>query len=187
VKFWNYWDKVTSENKLFKNIFIILTATIVILVFFIMKLADNKRVLVIPPRVDKEFWVAGNEVSTTYLEQVASYIADMVMNVSPVNVDRAYDTILPFLTTDPELVGLIRTELLTQADTIKEEDIYQSFYIRKVWIDKENHSITVSGISRRSTGNLYIGSQSASVKITYKISNGKFIITKLEVNDGFED
>ena len=185
MKFWNYWDKITNENKLFKNIFIILTATIVILVFFIMKLADNNRVVVIPPRVDQEFWVAGNEVSTTYLEQVANYVSDMVMNVSPGNVDRAYDIILPFLTTDPELVRDIRSNLLTQADTIKKEDIYQSFYIRKVWIEKENDTITVSGICRRSTGNLYIGSQSSSVKIKYNINNGKFIITNLEVDNGF--
>lgn len=185
MKFWNYWDKIVNENKLFKNIFIILTATIVILVFFIMKIADNKRILVIPPRVDQEFWVAGNEVSTTYLEQVSSYISDMVMNVSPDNVDRAYDTILPFLTTDPDLVKDIRSKLLAQADAIKREDIYQSFYIRDVWISKENNTISVTGICRRSTGNLYIGSQPSHVKITYKINNGKFIITKLEVDNGF--
>jgi conjugal transfer pilus assembly protein TraE len=184
MKFWSYWDKLTAENKLLKNVFLILAVTIVILVYAIMKISSIQRVVVLPPKVDREFWVSGNEVSTSYLEMVGYYIADRVMNVSPGNADSSYDYILPFLSTDPDIVKTIRTTLKTQAEAIIKDDIYQSFYPRDVNIDQEKKCFTVSGTVRRGTGNIYIGSGTGSVNICYTINYGKFTITKLEVNDG---
>jgi conjugal transfer pilus assembly protein TraE len=187
LKFWNYWDKLTAENKLFKNIFIILTALIIFLSISLVQVSKKQRIIVLPPRVDKEFWVSEKEVSNTYLEQIGTYIAELTMNVSPKNVDLNFDKVIPFASTDPQITEELKKELLNQANAIKKDYIYQSFYIDGVSVieSKNGKYVLVEGLLRRSTGDIYIGSRNANIKIFFDVKAGRFYITKLEVNNGF--
>ncbi len=179
MKFYNFWDKIITENKTYRIILIALVLVIVVEAILINNLSKNKQVVILPPKVDKPFTVAGNTLSAEYLEQVAMYVADRVLSVSPANIDNSFSNILPFLTTDPNQAKSIRDDLLLQAKKIKDNDIYQIFYPMRVHINKDK--VVVEGLLKKLTGNTYYGEERVNFAIYFTVENGRFLITKLEV------
>ena len=46
-------------------------------------MVGRDRVVVTPPSIDKTFWVSKDRVSSSYLEQMGSFIAYLTLDVSP--------------------------------------------------------------------------------------------------------
>jgi conjugal transfer pilus assembly protein TraE len=140
--------------------------------------ARDKVVVVIPPKVDKEFWVSGKNISYAYIEQVAVYLADSLLSVSPPTVDQSISRIMPFLTTDPAQVKEIRDSFAGYAKAVKDNDWYQVFYPMKIMVDEQRQRIDVYGMLRKMTGNIYVGQESNKViSFNYEVRGGRLIIT----------
>lgn len=183
MKFWNFWEKLDRENRVLKFGFLVLLIIVSVQSYLVIELYDRKTVVVLPPRVEKEFWVAGDTLSRSYLEQVAYFIADRLFNVSPENVKSSIDMILPFLTTEPENLKKIREQLIAYAREIIDNDIYQSFYAMKFLIGKDRNKrpfMRIEGILRRTSGDVYIGQRKAILNLFFKVKNGRLIIYELE-------
>jgi len=183
MKFWNFWEKLDKENRVLKLGFLVLLIVFTVQSYLVIKLYDKKTIVVLPPRIEKEFWIAGDTLSKSYLEQVAYFIADRLFNVSPENVKSSIDMILPFLTTEPENLKKIREQLIAYAREIIVNDIYQSFYAMKFLIAKDRNKRTfmrIEGILRRTSGDVYIGQKKAVLNLFFKVKNGRLIIYELE-------
>jgi len=183
MKFWNFWEAIEKENRILKFGFLILLIIFIVQSFVVVKLYSKKTVIVLPPKVDKEFWVSGDTLSRTYLEQVAYFIADRLLNVSPENVKSSIDMILPFFTTEPEQLRKLKEKLVEYENEIIENEIYQSFYPMKFLIAKDSFKrpyLRVEGIVRRTSGDVYIGQRKAYVNIFFKVRSGRLIVYELE-------
>jgi len=183
MKFWNFWEKLDRENRVLKLGFLALLIIFAIQAYLVIKLYDRKTVVVLPPKVEKEFWVAGDSLSRSYLEQVSYFIADRLLNVSPENVKSSIDMVLPFLTTEPENLKKIREQLVEYAREIVDNDIYQSFYPMRFLIARDRNKrpfMRVEGILRRTSGDVYLGQQKAVLDLFFKVRNGRLIIYELE-------
>ena len=177
-KYFSDFERLAKEVR-FQAIIIYALLFIVLLEGILLyRAATNKVVVVIPPKVEREFWISGENLSYAYIEQVAVYLADSLLSVSPSNVDQAITRIMPFLTTDPEQVKEIRDSFAAYAKAIKENDWWQSFYPMKVIVNEKQQRIDVYGVLRKMTGNLYIGQENNKViSFNYEVRNGRLIIT----------
>lgn len=95
MKFLSYVEKLEKENRLFYVVVLGLLVVNLILGFLLYRASVDKTVIVLPPNVEKEFWVAGDKLSRAYLEQVGIFLADRILSVSPENVDKSIDTFNP--------------------------------------------------------------------------------------------
>lgn len=138
--------------------------------------------VILPPKVEKEFWVSGNVLSTTYLEQVAYYIADRVMSVSPQNVDSSLDMLKPFFSMAPEDLEALEKVFMKISKAIKENDYYQVFYPLRFFVDSKRKVIVVEGIVRKMSGMQYIGEERKRVEIGFYVRNGRFFVKSLKVS-----
>lgn len=181
MKYYNFWEKLLTENRIYQIVIIALVIVIIVEGILINSLFKEKQVVILPPKIEKEFWVAGDKLSTSYLEQVAYYIADRVLSVSPATVDQSFDAILPFLTTDPEAVKSIQSSLNLQAKKIKENDIYQIFYPMRFSVDEKRHKMYVEGMLRKMTGSTYIGQEKVILELFFTVKNGRLLITSIDV------
>ena len=181
--FFSDWGRLKSENGTYRVITIGLTAALIASVFANYLLFQNKTVLVLPPKITQEFQVTGNELSTSYIEQVGFYLADRILSVSPQNVDASFDTIIPFLTTNPEAVKVIKEQYATQAAAVKNNDIYQVFYPMKIFTNNTDGGgrFSVEGHLKKMTGNTLITSGKTTVNFVFIVKNGQMIITNIEV------
>jgi len=177
-KYFSDFERLVKEVR-FQSIIIYALLFIVLLegIMFYMA-ATNREVIVIPPKVDREFWISGKSLSYAYVEQVAVYLADSLLSVAPPNVDQALTRIMPFLTTDPAQVKEIRDSFAAYAKAVKENDWWQSFYPIKVVVDEKHRKIDVQGVLRKMTGNVYVGQENNKViSFNYEVRNGRLLIT----------
>ncbi|WP_457641308.1 TraE/TraK family type IV conjugative transfer system protein [Persephonella sp.] len=180
-KYYNFWEKIITENRIYQTVIVVLAGVIIAEGVLINSLFKEKQVVILPPKIEKEFWVAGDKLSTSYLEQVAYYIADRVLSVSPLNVDHSFDAILPFLTTDPETIKDIQTSLALQAKKIKDNDIYQVFYPMKFWVDDKRYKMYVEGMLKKMTANTYLGQERVVLELRFTVKNGRLLVTSIEI------
>lgn len=181
TKFYNYLHSLEAEKRILLIACLSLSLVVIFFGWSILKLSTTQKTIILPPKIDKEFWVVSGELSTAYFEQVGFYIADRVMSVSPVSAESSYDTLLPFISDDPKELGKIREKLVEQADFIKKENIYQVFYPLHISINNKERYFEVIGTLRKFVGELYIHEVQSSVKVYYSVVSGRLKINNLEI------
>jgi len=179
VKYFDLLSKLDAQARFLGLIATLLALCLLFLSFTVFSLYSKKTVVILPPKVDKEFWVSGDTLSTTYLEQVAYFIADRVLSVSPHNVESSLSTIKPFFSTNPEDVENLNKVFVNLVKTVKENDYYQVFYPLRFYAEKDK--LVVDGILRKMSGMQYIGEERKSVVIYYFVNNGRFFVKGIEV------
>lgn len=180
--FFSNWTVLKEENNVLKISVLVLTAGLVASVMTISRISESRTILVIPPKVTKEFQVSGNNLSYEYIEQIGFYLADRLLSVSPANAQNSFDTILPFLTKDPESIKTIRENLMLQAKTIKDNDVYQAFYPMQVLVNNEGKRFSVEGELKKMSGNNNISSSRATINFDFTVENGQLFIKSVGVN-----
>ncbi|MDR0453806.1 MAG: type IV conjugative transfer system protein TraE [Deferribacteraceae bacterium] len=178
MKFFTEWERLKVEKKLLLIMMTMLSFVIILLLFALLSAYKNQKVIVLPPKVDKEFWVAGNTLSSSYLEQVAFYLSDRLLTVSPATVRASFDTIIGFA--EPSMIKLLRTSLSEQADTIIREKIFQVFYPAAFASDTQKRTITVKGTIKRFSGNVYQSEAESVIIFEYTVLEGRLYITSIE-------
>lgn len=179
--FFAKWAATNYENNTLTFVNLGLSAALIISLLVINNLSNSKTVVVIPPNLNKEFQVSGNTLSKEYFEQVGFYLSDRILSVSPENVANSFDTILPYLATNPESIKTIRENLSLQAETIKQNDFYQVFYPMRVSINEQGMKFSVEGTLKKMSGNNSISSGRATVIYDFSIENGRLFIKNIEV------
>jgi conjugal transfer pilus assembly protein TraE len=69
----------------------------------ILNLLGTVRTVVVPPSINKTFWVTRDKASSEYLEQMGSFIAWLVLDVTPASIDWKKDILLGYV--EPEQHG----------------------------------------------------------------------------------
>lgn len=179
--FWANWLMLKSENGALKIVSLGLTAGIIACVMVIASLTDKRTVVVIPPKLEKEFQVSGNEISQEYFEQIGYYLADRILSVSPGNVQNSFDSVMPFFSTNPDDVKVIRENLALQTEVIKQNDIYQVFYPMRVSVNQQAMNFSVEGTLKKMSGNNHISTSKVTITFGFYVKEGRMIIKNVEV------
>ena len=53
----------------------------------ILNLLGTVRTVIVPPSINKSFWVSRDKASGEYLEQMGSFVAWLVLDVTPATID----------------------------------------------------------------------------------------------------
>ena len=171
-------DKYIYENWTFRIITLVLVGVIVYEAWIIGEKAQNQRVIVLPPKVTKPFWVAGNKISKSYLEQMGQFIAYYLFDISPETAKISVENILPYV--EPQFYSKVKAMLYQQVDYITQNDISRVFYPSIVKVNQPG-IIKVVGIVKDIIGNKVVSQQQIELDIGYKIKEGRFWINSIVV------
>jgi conjugal transfer pilus assembly protein TraE len=83
----------------------------------ILNLLGTVRTVVVPPSINKTFWVTRDKASSEYLEQMGSFIAWLVLDVTPASIDWKKDILLGYV--EPEQYGPLKTRQEVEAERLK--------------------------------------------------------------------
>jgi len=182
VKYFDLLSKLDAQARFLGLVSSLLAFALLFMAFTVYSLYSKKAIVILPPKVDREFWVSGDTLSSAYLEQVAYYIADRVMTVSPQNVESSLDMIRPFFSTNPEDLENLDRVLIRIAKVVKENDYYQVFYPLRFMLDGKRQRLAVEGIVRKMSGMQYIGQERKRVVIEFFVRNGRFFVKGIEID-----
>ena len=95
----------------------VLAAGQILALIVILNLLGTVRTVVVPPSIDKTFWVTRNKASSEYLEQMGSFIAWLVLDVTPASIDWKKEILLGYV--EPEQYGPLKTRQEVEAERLK--------------------------------------------------------------------
>jgi conjugal transfer pilus assembly protein TraE len=101
------------------------------------------RVIVTPPSIDKTFWVSKDRVSSSYLEQMGSFIAYLTLDVSPQSIDWKKTMLLQYVS--PDVYGALQTRQDLEADRLRRLNATTQFSVAQLLPNEEAMNVTLKG------------------------------------------
>jgi conjugal transfer pilus assembly protein TraE len=115
----------------------------VILALLAARLATRERVVMVPPTIHKTFWVESERASAEYLEQMAYFLAQLTLNVTPASVDHQARVLLQYAA--PASYGELRTTLLAAAERVKRDGASTVFSTQDLVVDEPGLRVGLRG------------------------------------------
>ena len=109
----------------------------------ILKIAGTERTVIVPPAIEKAFWVTSERASRAYLEQMASYVAYLVLDVDPETIDWKRNALLDWVAPDQHATMKSRQEL--EADRLKRINGATYFRPQQLVASEERQSVVLRG------------------------------------------
>ena len=177
-KYKNKMDKYLYENITFRIVTIALGLVIVFLVYIIVSRTDSQKVVFVPPKiVNQEFWIAGNEVSKTYLHEMGQFVTFNLLNISKSNAINNIENILTLV--DPQYYNEVRAKLIEQVRYIIENQISRTFFVSSIDADTKG-IIKVYGVLKDIVQDKVINSEIMEFDIYYDIILGRFFVNDVK-------
>ncbi len=180
-KYKNKNDRFVYENTTLRFACLILAGLIVFLIWTIVARTDTERTVFLPPKIaNQEFWVAGNEVSKTYLHEMGQFVSFNLLNITKENSTNNMENVLTLVA--PEFYSIVKASLLEQTYYILDSGISRTFFVTGINADKKG-LIVVNGIIKDILGDRVANSFKAEVNIGYKIMQGRFFIDEIGIKN----
>ena len=121
----------------------LLAAGLVLSLLAVLNLIGAVRTVVVPPSINKSFWVTRDKASGEYLEQMGSFLAWLVLDVSPSTIDWKKEILLGYV--EPDQYAALKTRQDLEATRLKRINASTSFSPQQLAPSEDAQSIVVRG------------------------------------------
>ena len=115
--------------------------TNVVLALLSVRLSGRERVVLVPPTINKTFWVDAERVSAEYLQQMAYFLLQLTLDVTPQSVDHQASVLLQYAA--PASFGELRAAMAATADRLKRDGASTLFSTRDLVVDEATQRVGV--------------------------------------------
>ena len=123
-----------------------LLAVLALALVTVLLMVGRERTVVTPPTLQKSFWVEGDQVSGSYLEQMAGWIATLILDVSPGNIDYNKTILLQYAA--PDAHGALAQAMELAAAKLKRDNATTLFAVQQLTPDEPTHVGGAQGAAR---------------------------------------
>lgn len=159
-----------------------LSLNVLMVAVFLLRTNTHRETLV-PPTINKTFWVEDNAVDPAYLEQMAIFILQLILNATPATADLNVTSLLRYV--GPESYGKIEASLRNQAAQLKGGAISMAFYPRSVTTAGDlPNTIAVGGVISSWAADRRLPDRPVNYLVKFRYAGGKLFVSDLsEVTD----
>jgi conjugal transfer pilus assembly protein TraE len=150
----------------------------VVLGLSVFYLVGRERIVVVPPIVAQEFWVATDSVSDSYLEQMATFFAGLLLNVTPNSFARRSEHLLQHVA--PHDYPALKAQLVEQQLEIERRVLSTSFHPSSFKIDRRKLLVELKGELKLMVGNAPVQLQSKTYQIQFVQTQGRLYIQRFD-------
>ena len=115
----------------------------VVALIVILNLIGTVRTVIVPPLIDKSFWVSRDKASSEYLEQMGSFIAWLVLDVTPSSIDWKKGVLLGYV--EPGQYGALKTRQEVEAERLKRINASTLFMPQQLVPSEDAQTVVVRG------------------------------------------
>lgn len=138
-------------------------------------LKDKEKIIVVPPVIEREFWVSADRVSESYLEQTSEYLIGLILNVTPSNFGARSEHLLAYV--EPANYGPIKEKLIREQQEIERRGLSTVFHITAFRTNASELEVEVKGILKSWIGSSPADSKEQTYKMSYSYNSGRLKIT----------
>lgn len=170
-----------SSNKSGEITFLRVTVAFLLLIIMLeagvlVKTLGMEKTVIVPPDIHRSFWVSGNEVSKSYLEQMAYWYAGLALNVTPAIGEYQKGLFLKYAT--PADAGRLESEMGARLAFLSRNSAATQFTAQSLNGDEKAMKVAI-------TGNLitYVGDKKAGEKHTVYLVGFRYLNGRLHVSE----
>ena len=148
------------------------------------RLIGSERVIVVPPAVHKSFWVEHDKVSAEYLEQMAYFLIQLALNVTPQSVDYQSKLLLHYVA--PASYGEIKTAMTIVGERLKRDSASTVFSARNITTEEHALKVAIQGSLTTFIGDRRVSEVTKSYLVQLQYAAGKLTIKSFKevtIND----
>ncbi|WP_126448129.1 type IV conjugative transfer system protein TraE [Sulfuricystis multivorans] len=101
------------------------------------------RTILVPPEINKTFWVDGKHIGPEWLEQMGSWVISQYATVSPQSIDYQNSVLLKLV--HPSVNGELAVRFKMGANRLKQENMSKIFMPREVRISEKDQAVALIG------------------------------------------
>ena len=135
---------------------------------------NREKIILVPPAIEKTFWLKGHEVSADYLLQMTQFFASLRLNVTSTSVEHQQELLLQYV--DPRTYGALKTQLVREADRIRQQHLTVAFFPEQVQVDVAHKQAVISGEIKSTIGNVALPSARVSYRVSYRLVAGRWLV-----------
>ena len=111
-----------------RNVFVAFSFLLILVVLVLSSFLffKQERVIIVPPVIEKEFWVDAKHVSPTYLEQFGYFLGQLLLAKSSQSAASQRSIVLRH--TDPSYAGILKQRLIEEEEVLKKQSTSYVFY-----------------------------------------------------------
>ena len=149
----------------------VLGAGNILALLVILNLLGSVRTVVVPPSLNKSFWVTRDKASSEYLEQMGSFIAWLVLDVTPASIDWKKDILLGYV--EPEQHGELKTRQDLEATRLKRINASTFFVPQQLVPSEDAQNVVVRGRLRTQVNGLETANDLKAYLVEFRYSGGR--------------
>jgi conjugal transfer pilus assembly protein TraE len=146
--------------------------------FVLMKAISMEKTVIVPPTINKSFWVSGSDVSKDYLEQMAYWYAGLVLNVTPTTGEYQKQMFLHYAT--PADTGRLAAEVSQRLEFVAKNSASTLFSAQTLSTDEKLMKVAIAGYLDTFVGDKRIGVKHAIFVVGFKYLNGRLYVSEFK-------
>ena len=164
--------QLKKDKRMLGTALVVTGFALILCLLIILKQVGNERTIVEPPGNNQTFWVTGSEASQEYLEQMAGYVAWLILDVSPSSVDWKKETLLKYV--EPDKHGQFKTAMELEAQRLRKNNAATAFEIRQFNTNVSKQMVLVTGRLRRLVNGADVGEpRMATYRAQFRLKGGR--------------
>lgn len=164
-----------------RNILLGITASLIVILLLVASFLflRSERVIIIPPETKQTFWVEGNKFSDSYLEEMATFFAHLLLDVTPASFDINGQIVLRSVS--PESYSFVKSKLLKSIQKVKKENASTIFIPQKSFIYGNKLEVHLIGLMRHFIGGKEISAYVEKFVIRFSAHKGRLFISSFDL------
>lgn len=137
----------------------------------ILGLIGRERIIVVPPSLEKSFWVSGNTVSREYLEQMGAFVAWLVLDVSPSSIRWKTETLLEYV--EPDQYASLKTQQELEASRLRRLNASTSFLPQQLVANEQEQEVVIRGRLRTQVNAMETSNVAKAYRVQFHYDGGR--------------
>ena len=165
-----------------RNGYLVLAAGLLLLCLLLTVLVfhclGKTRTVIVPPVIQRSFWVGEQTVSPEYLSEMTAFLAQLRLTITPSNAEYQRDLLLRYV--DPRTYGALKNELIAETDHLTQDHINLAFYPSEIRVDVPHFTARITGDLNSTVGDSPLPPQRITYRLMYRYDQGRLLLQSFQ-------
>jgi conjugal transfer pilus assembly protein TraE len=155
-----------------------LVGAVVISLLVVYNLTGRQQIVLVPPVIEKTFWVSHDAVSASYLEQMAAFVSYLLLDVAPASIEWKANLLKQYVLEPKQ--GEYETRQKLEADRLKSLNASTQFAISGLVASERDMTVMVNGHLSTYINGSRTSEESKSFLAKFVYTQGRIHLNKFE-------
>lgn len=136
-----------------------------------LNMFGRDRTIVTPPTIEKSFWVTASTAAPAYVEQMTLWIASLILDVTPENIDYKATLLLQYA--HPDAHGKLKERQVLESQRLKRDNAVTYFVLQTIRSHPEKMAALVSGRLHTLINGNHVADQDKNYLVRFRMDGGR--------------